>query len=239
MGNTDGQWIQDTPSTDQEIFVGASEFKDISANSTNGSAGPGLFSMNIAAGKACTFFADITALLKRTGMYASAARDQQQFGTAASQPGPSTVSGTSGPEGISGYPPMLAAQMPTISGSLTAGGASTIQIGPVKKGAYPTSVDLIYSVAGGALSVATVGLTDTVFANNVAPAVTNRIALGANGMPTANQANPYTFNVPTLLSSQNFATTSKTQTILNVNLTTGAGTAVFYGAVLHCTFNYN
>src|SRR5215472_204834 len=117
MGNTDGQWVQDTPSTDIEIFVGASEFKDSAGNAGNATLnGVGQWAFNIAAGKACTLVADIGAMFKRTGMYASAA-------------------------------------------------------------------DLVYTVTGSALSTATIGLTDTVFANNVAPAVTNKIPLAANGLP--------------------------------------------------------
>jgi hypothetical protein len=223
-----------------EIFVGAGEFKDTSGNATTGSAGAGLYSLNLANSKAGTFFCDVTAMLKRTGVYATPALAQEQYGTAASQPGPSTVAGTSGPEGLTGYPPMTASQMPTISGSLAAGGQSTIQTGPVKKGVYITSVDLIYTVAGLAVTLATVGLTNTVFVNNVAPAVSNTIAVGANGMPTAVQAQPYKFNIPVAAANQVFAVSSGTETILNVNLTTGAtGTAVFYGAVLHCTYNFN
>ena len=231
MGNTDGQWTQDTPSTDMEIFVGASEFQDTSANATRSVGGLGLWSLNLANSKAGTFYADISAMLKRTGVYASAARDQQQFGTAAGVPGPSLVSGTGGPEGITGYPPMLASQMPTLKGPT---------IGPVPKGVYITSVDLIYQVTGLALTLASCGLTDTTFVNNVAPAVTARIPAGANGMATATQAQPYKVNVPMPLAQQVFPTASGTETILNVNLTTGAtGTALFYGAVLHCAFNLN
>ena len=65
MGNTDGQWVQDTPVNDMEIFVGAGEFKDTSGNATTGSAGAGLYSLNLANSKAGTFFCDVTAMLKR------------------------------------------------------------------------------------------------------------------------------------------------------------------------------
>ena len=232
MGNTDGVWSQDTPVNDMEIFVGATEFKDSSANATGpNSGGLGLLSLNLAASKAGTFFVDITAMLKRTGVYATPALAGQQFGTAASMPGPSLVAGTSDPEGIRGFPPFTTAQLPTLRGSTP---------GPPAKGVYVTSVDLIYTVTGLALTLATIGLTDTTFVNNTAPAVVSRIVSGANGMPTAIQAQPYKFNIPVPLLSQSFATASGTETILNVNLTTGVGgTAVFYGAVLHCTYNFN
>jgi hypothetical protein len=58
-------------------------------------------------------------------------------------------------------------------------------------------------------------------------------------MPAAIQAQPYKFSIPVPLAQQVFSTASGTETLLNVNLTTGAGTAVFYGAVLHSSFNFN
>ena|SRR5579863_4285841 len=231
MSQTDGRYTQDTPVPDMQVFVGASEFVDTSAHVTVGSAGAGLFSQNLAAALAATLFADVTALLKRTGVFATPAYDQEQYGTAASVPGPTTVANTTGPEGITGFPPFLAAALPTLKGPVS---------GAVPKGVQITGIDVIYTVTGAALTVVTVGVTDTNFVNNVAPAVVNRIALGANGLPTAVQAQPYRTNVAVPTGNQAMATLSDTETIVNVNLTTQAGgSAVFYGVVLYVQYNFN
>src|SRR5215471_18078927 len=109
MPNTDQYWQGDTPFNDQEIFVGATEFKDLAGLGTFASAGAGLLTLNLSTTQAGNFFANITALLKRTGMLATAAMQQQQFGTAASQPGPSSVAGTNDPEAIRGFAPFTTA----------------------------------------------------------------------------------------------------------------------------------
>jgi hypothetical protein len=81
-------------------------------------------------------------------------------------------------------------------------------------------------------------LTKTVFANNTAPVVTNLIALGANGLPTAVQAQPYVTNVA--VGTPAMITSADAEVVLNVNLTTQAGgSAVFYGVVFHCHYNFN
>jgi len=204
-----------------EIFVGASDFIDTSAHATMGSAGAGLLAMTVPASNASTFFVSLSDLMKKTGI--GLPRDARGFGSSA-------------------VPPIPATAMPTMFGSLAeAGGVSSISPTnkPPSKGMYVTSIDLIYTVAGSALALASVGLTDTTFVNNTAPAVVNRLAVGANGMPTAVQAQPYKFNVPIPLAQQVFATASGTETILNVNITAGTGACTFYGAVLHCTYNLN
>jgi hypothetical protein len=210
MSNTESTWTQDTPTPDMEIFIGASDFIDTSAHATFGSAGAGLFAMTVPASTASTLFASLSDMMKKTGI--GLPKD---------------------PRGYSGIPPLTASQMPTLGH-----GISPTNLPPAK-GMYVTSVDLVYTVAGSALTLATIGLTDTTFANNVAPAVTNRIAVGANGMPTAVQVQPYKFNVPVPLTQQVFPVTTGTQTILNVNLSAGTGACTFYGAVLHCTYNLN
>jgi len=226
---TDGWLTQDMPFPDQEVFIGASEFKDLAALGTFASAGAGLLTLNLSAAQAGNFFVNVAPLLKRTGVLATPSTFQQQYGTAASQPGPSSVANTSDAEGMTGFPPYTTAQLPTLVGPLTGAKAKGIQI---------NSVDLIYAIAAVNASLAQVGLTRTVFVDNVAPAVTNIIALGANGMPVAFRANPYVFNVP--VAAPAMITAKETSVILNVKLTAGAAaTAQFYGAVLKCSFNFN
>jgi len=229
MGQTDGQWTMDTAITDMEVFVGATEFKDQAALGTLASAGEGLLTLNLSTTQAGNFFANITAALKRTGVYATPNLTQQQFGTAGSVPGPSSVAGTSDPEAIRGYPPYTGANTPTLYGPRT---------GPVPKGIQINSVDVLYAVNTVNASLAQIGLTNTNFVDNVAPNVANLITLGANGLPTAFRANMYRTNVA--VASPAMITTVDTETILHVKLTAGSGGTInFYGCVVKASFNFN
>lgn len=228
MGHSEGRWTAATAASDMEIFVGASKFIDTAGFATIAYTA-GKFTWHVPATDASIFVADIGEAIRRTGEYATAAGSQSQFGTAASQPGPSKVAGTSGPLALKpGYPPLTAAQLATLG---------NIQTGPIPKGIQINSFDVIYTVAGLAAAVATCGILKTVFANNVAPAVTNIVAVAANGLPTAIQANPYLTNV--LVPSPAMITDSQAEILGIVNLTSGAtGTVDFYGINLHCSFNY-
>src|SRR3974390_1025932 len=177
MPNTDQWWSGDTPFPDQEIFVGATEFKDLAGVATFASAGAGLLTLNLASTAAGNFFANITAMLKRTGVFATPAVQQQQFGTSSSLPGPiGSLPNTSDPEGIRGYPPFTAASLPTLVGPAR---------GAVPKGVMINSVDIVAGINTVNASLAQIGLTATNFVNAVAPNVINIITLGANGIPVA------------------------------------------------------
>lgn len=230
MSHTDGFYEMDTPNPDGQFFVGASEFIDTNGAATTASAGAGLFSKNVPASATANFFANVAQILRRTGVYATPSRVQEQFGTAASVPGPTVVANTSGPEATSGYPPWLAAALPTLAGPV---------VGPIPKGYRINSIDVIYDIEAVDLTLATVGLTVTQFSNGNAPAVTNRIALANNGLSLVHAngvANVINISVP----SPVFSTSSDGETIINVNFVTPAGSSVkFYGVVLHCDFNLN
>jgi hypothetical protein len=188
-----------------EIFIAASEFKDVAGLAALASAGPGLFAQTLAATQAGTFFANIAAYLRSTDLV--------------------PISGT-------GPAPQTTAQLATVSGNpITTSGQSykSLQI---------NSIDVIYTATVANLTVATIGLTKTVFADSVAPAVTNLLALGANGLPVAFQATPHVKSV--VLATPAVVGNSDTDIIANVNLTAGAGSTVtFYGISLHCTTNNN
>ena len=237
MGFTEGRWEQGSSSGDLQFFVGAEAFIDTSAHAVAATQGAGLFDFTIAASLASTFFANLGPYL-RTGIYATPAFDQEEFGTAAGTPGPSTVANTNGPLGLpAGFPPIAEANLTTIAGSINGTGTG-IQRGPLAKGMQIDSIDVIYTATGAALTTATVGLTKTVFVNNTAPAVTNLIALGANGLPTAIQAQPYLTNVAVPVPAM--ITSADAEIVANVNLTTQAGgSAIFYGIVVHAHYNYN
>jgi len=248
MSDTQGKYSQAGASNDLQIFVGATEFIDTSGFATTASSAAGYLSKNIPAADASTFFANITAMLKRTGIYAiplwsgftgtlgtgtaNAGASSDAFGTAASVPGPTTVTNTRGPLGTyPGAPPYPAANLDTLTGGVN---------GPPIKGFEILSVDVIYEVDTVAASAATIGLTDTTFSNNAAPTVVSRIALGSNGLPVAINTAGQQHVQNVAVATPTFPTSSDTETICNVNLTAGAGgTIKFFGVVLHINFNLN
>jgi hypothetical protein len=73
-----------------EIFVGASEFKDVAGLAAIASAGAGLFAQTLAAAQAGTFYANLTAFLRTIGLFPIA--------------------------GV-GVPPLTTAQLATVSGN--------------------------------------------------------------------------------------------------------------------------
>lgn len=233
MPNTDQFWQGDTPFPDQEIFVGATEFKDLSAVATLASAAAGLLTLNLATAAAGNFIANITAALKRTGVFASTNLFQQQYGTSASLPGPQqSLPNSNDPEGIRGFPPFTAAQLPTLIGAAH---------GAVAKGITVTSIDILYSIGAVNAALAQCGLTNTNFIDNNAatPTVANLIALAANSMPVAFRTNYYRFNVPVPTAAQQMLTSFDSELIANVKLTAGSGGTInFYGIVAKCNFNF-
>jgi hypothetical protein len=238
MPGTDGRWTGKTSFPDLQLFIGAQRFKDLAGLATTPAtiATPGLIWQLVPATDASIFVADIPELLLRSGVYATANYDQEQFGTAASEPGPSAVSGTNGPLALKGsggsynqgFPPIVAANLATLGG---------IEFGPQPKGIQIDSVDVIYQVLSLAASAATMGLTQTNFSNLAAPVVTNLIALAANGLPTAIGAQPQVTNVA--VSSPSMIVAADTEVLLNINLTAGAtGTIKFFGAVIKAHYNF-
>ncbi len=228
MGRTNGRWVQDTPNPDGAIFVGATEFKDLDATATLSNTGAGLLAYALGAGAAGAFYANITAMLKRTGVFATPNLMQEQFGTAASVPGPTTVAGTTDADAIQGYPPFTAAQMPTLAGAAAE---------PFPKGFEITSIDVIYSI--GTANIAALGLvlTDTTFTDNTAaPVVTTRLT--STTFTLTHRTNLYVKNTPVPTPAFPIANADSTQ--VNVNITGATtSTVLFYGVVLHGKFNYN
>ena len=112
---------------------------------------------------------------------------------------------------------------------------------PRPKGINIKGLSVIYAVNTTAITVPTVGLYATSYANNVAASVTTLISQATNGLATAAQTNPYVIPVPVPLASQNFIVTPSTLVTVEfdfTNGTTAAGVDVL-GFVLNCNFNYN
>ena len=227
---TAGQFQQDTPFTDGQIFLGPGDFSY--QGGAQGVAyaipGNGLYYLNLnGVGNAYYYVANLNdKILLRTG---TAPLNQSQFGTAASVPGPSSIANTSDPLNLSGMPPIKKANLPALTGGYN---------GYVSKGFQVNWIDVVYSTGANALANAQIGLTATKFANNVAPVVTNLIAYGNNSLPLAAQTNPYVTRVN--VANPSFIVTTDTAVQLFIELLTGAtGSTQFYGAFVGVSFNFN
>jgi hypothetical protein len=239
MSQTEGRWTGKTSFPDLQLFYGADQFLDVSTLSTVAATigTAGVLFKTVGVGAAAIFVSSLPGLLLRSGVYATPQYDQEQYGTKASVPGPTAVANTSEPLALpnpatpyfQGFPPTPGSSMATLAGAAS---------GPQPKGIQIDSVTPIYQVLADATAVAaTIGLTKSVFANGAEPAVTNLIALGANGLPTAIAAHPVATVVA--VGSPAMIVAANTEMLLNINLTGGtAGTIKFFGAVIKAHYNF-
>lgn len=130
------------------------------------------------------------------------------------------------PAGVTGVPPF------------TGSSELTPVTSPRPKGIKLRQITPVYLVAGAALTTNTVGITQTLFLNNTANAVTNILANAANSLQTAIQTNPY--STPIQLASQNYLSTKYASYNLewDVSTTTG-GSARVYGVYVDLEYNHN
>lgn len=236
MTRTRGRWEQSLSFTDGQIFLGAAAdfIPLVAASAVPTSAGAGLLTLNTPASTTANLFSCVSTLL-RTGQLAVNTQVQEQFGTAALVPGPSSVANTSDPSGLwPGFPGLTASKNPTISGPLN---------GPIPKGIGIVSADVIYEVDTGAITSVTLGITQTkmpVPGTPAAPVVANIIALAANGLPVAANTAGQATTTRVLSTNANFVVLADSEIIVNVNFVTPASNTVkFYGVVLNVNFNYN
>jgi len=239
MGRSQGRWESASGFTDAQLFVGASEFAPlVVAGAPAASAGAGLWTRNIPASTTANLFADISQIL-RTGQLATAAYNQEEFGTAALVPGPSGVANTSDPLNLpAGFPPAwnpASTQLPTLTGGLK---------GPIAKGLKFIYVDVIYEIDVGAITSVTFGLTQTQMppvGTSAAPTVSSIIALAANGLPVAaNTAGQATrTRIAVVTANQVYLALDGTEIIANVNFVAPASnSAKFYGCIFGMHYNY-
>lgn len=225
MPSTDGAYIQDTPFSDMEIFVGCSEFLDTFAQgATLQSSGIGDFKLNSGSVTAPRYQANVSMFLKRTGQALTAAQAQQQFGSAALGP--------SNPDGTSGYPPFTAAQLTTLKGPTA----------NIPKGVRINSIDTIYwNTGGGPLVGARLGLYYVNFTDNTpAPVITTVIDGTVQNLNTTVRSGFfYKVNLPVPAPYNSFIITSGTQVIVTGLMSTSSGNINFYGVSLHCSHNFN
>lgn len=230
MSRTQKRWLADQPIPDAQIFIGfvpGDVYSGSGAAATRTAAGN--FGLSLpTAGTAYIIDRPIRELIFRTGMQDDL---QEEFGGgatsqvfAAAQGLASPPASFTTPAGVSGPPPFTGVTQFT---PVTAARPKGIQI---------NSISCWYSISGAAATVNTIGIYQTVAANNVAPAITT--LLTATTLSTAVQTNPYLTTVT--LASPAMITAKNAEISFEWNLTTGAstGAAVIRGIIMQCSYNY-
>lgn len=239
---TAGTFIQDTAFTDAQVMIDALEFVGSGATPTSSVvAVAGVNVPYISGTVAGTFTAacNISNLVLRTGIFAPSTAQtlsEQAFGTAAALPGPSSVAGTSSPSGFGPLgvkPPVLKANLPTIVGSVAGAKPKGMQINWVDLLYYPgattpvTSITTTMSVIQLPLGV---GATPVLVSTPIS-GVTSPTTIAAAGKVTRNRLTP---------TAAAMLTTDGTLVELNVVIVYAAGSgALFLGAILGCSYNFN
>lgn len=107
------------------------------------------------------------------------------------------------------------------------------------KGIQITDVFAIYSVQTAALTAATLGISRTVYAENVAIAITAYLAATNIALTTTTAANTPHVQV-VAVTTPVFETSDLSDIIIELSLTTAATSVVrVYGMGLHCNFNFD
>lgn len=225
MGRTAGFWEQDSLFPDGQIFQRANTNPSAGAVVYNRD-GLGLINVTAVAAQTVTMQFNLSDILR----FGKQDDEQQAFGSASgigqnSLPTPPNTFATNW--GQSGRPPFTQAQN---------------QVVPTRrpKGIGILSVTPIFTIATLAATSVSIGVTKTVFANGIAPAVTALLAAGANGQPVAVTANPNAI-VSTLLSANQAPIIDvNAEVIAELSLVLPAtSTAKIYGLVWGIQYNYN
>jgi hypothetical protein len=242
MPSTRNRWESASPFSDGQIFLAADAdwLPLVAASAVLSTAGPGLLTLNIPASTTANLWSPVSQML-RSGQLATAAFNQRQFGTAALVPGPSGVSGTSGPSALpvsagvqsQGFPPWAGSVNPALHGGLN---------GAEGKGLQINWVDAIYEVDTGAITSVTFQLTQTkmpAVGTSAAPVVTNLIALAANGLPVAANTAGQATRTRITIASPVMSNGDGNELIANINFVTpAANTVKFYGCILGVSYNW-
>jgi len=228
MGRTAGWWLQDTALPDGQIFQPFSDAIVAAGAITATRDGLGLYEGAAAASQTVT----LAFILKNLFRYGMQDDEQQAFGAATPTNGIQGQQGQATPPASfatnlqqSGRPPYTIAQNQQVPTSRP-------------KGIGVLSVTPIYQVSTLALTSVSLGVTKTVFANGIAPAVTALLAAGTNGQPTTTSAQPNA--IASALTTQSLITDVNSEVIAELSLVLPAtSTAKIYGLVWKVQFNYN
>jgi hypothetical protein len=216
--------MQDLGFTDADIFAGAGDviFTGTAGVTTRVPPGYNLVFPNTSTSFIAVNIAQL--LLRRLGFFEDL---QEQFGGA----------GIAGSAQVRDYRPDVRG-----TGAAPAGMNVAQQLQPRSafktKGFRLLGIDVIYSIAGAALTTHNLRIDSVQYFNNLAPINTVVLANGANGLQTATQAQPYVTEVAVPVLP--YFTLSDAALWLEVAIaTTGAGTYTFFGFDIDLEFNFN
>jgi hypothetical protein len=224
MPHTESRYQQDLGFTDGEVFAAAGDLVwSPAANATITRNAAGNWSVNQAASLTVNYAVNITTLLlRREGFFEDI---QEQFGGTG-------IAGSAQPQF---YRPdqgiLLQAQIQQL---LPRTAFKT-------KGFKLISYDVIYQTSVLALSSITTRVDQTVFVNNVAPAITSVLASGQNGLSLAvPSTGPNVTTVSLPVNQQIYRTLEDMQLWIELTVVTPAtSTFALYGFDCDVEFNYN
>lgn len=226
MPHTISRYQQDLGFTDSRVFLGAG---DVTVFNSTGVANNPVVTRNAAGDWSLTRTAAgaetvsvagnlLQAVLRRTGFGEDL---QEQFGGA-------------------GIPASAQVQnyRPDVIGAMSAAQQLQPRTALKLKGVKLLSIDTIFRVTVVNLTTNTLRVDNTVFVNNVAPAVTPVLApLGIN---TVVQANPYVQNTPLAGAQQIYRITADQSLWVEMTaVMANTGKLDFYGFDCLCEFNFN
>jgi hypothetical protein len=231
MPHTQSRYQQDLGFTDGRVRIGPGDLVFTGANLAISRVAAGQWGVVLGtpAAQANTFAANLTqAIMRRTGFFEDT---QQQFGPA--NPNSPTATAIAGSAQVRYYRPDVIPAMNT-------GQQLQPRSAFKAKGFKIRSIDAVYSLGVANATAHTMRVDQTVFVNNVAPAITSLLASGANGLATATQAQPYVTNVPIVTTPDQYIILPDTDVWIE-EVITGAGTTTvtFYGWDVAFDFNWN
>ena len=220
MSRTQGSLYSDTPHQGGFLFADALDLAPgFNANLVLTRNALGDYSLNRTAAGAETYqiVASLRDMKRLIEVPTAPMPFQENFGTAAGGPG--------FPTSVPGVPPFTGATQLVPPTGFNA------------KGLRVKDVVVVYQVGVAALTAASLSLNRTVFANNVANAITN-VAIAATALALNTQANPYVQILA--VTTPVFETTDLSDLTLEFAITmANTGTLRIYGLGFHADFNFN
>jgi hypothetical protein len=229
MPHTQSRYQADLGFTDGRIWAGAGDvvFTGATLAVTRVAAGEWGIVLGTPAAQANTFALNVTqSLIRKTGFSEDL---QELFGAA--NPNSPAATAIPGSAQVRNY-------RPDQIGSMNTGQQIQPRTALKTKGLKLVGFDAVYAITTLALTSNTCRVDQTVFVNNVAPAITSLLASGANGLATATQAQPYVTTVN--LTTSSYIITPDSNIWIEMVMT-GAATSnlTFFGFDLFFEYNYN
>ena len=236
MPHTKSRFHQQLGFNDARIFIGVNDLQLISGTAPITKNAFGDYSYNLGNSATTVFAGNIAqAIARRLGFFEDL---QEQFGS-------TSGAGVAGQAEYQGRPDTI--------GAMSTGQEVTPRRVLYPKGFRLLSLDFIYLVAGLALTTQQFGLATCQYVNNVANAITSVVAIAANGLATAIQANPYVTTYALTLANQQSISNPQAGVVLpgyllladnnlwvEWDVSTGAsGTARVYGVDVSFEYNFN